>query len=124
MDRHQGVSTCRGTHEIGTEPWLELVQPPPQCEESRVDRGIGSIVAKESGLDEVSCRCGFGALGQEEHDGGLLLRQPNLLVVELDTAPGGIELDASKAVAAGTAGATLHKPGRQVGVDMRHRHVA
>src|SRR5487761_700086 len=103
-DRHEVVATRGGAHELLSQAGLEVVQPPPQGQQRRVDGGVGGVAAKEAGLDQIA-RCGrLGALREEEHQRCLLLRQVHLSMAELDRAAGRVELQAPEAIAPRPAG--------------------
>src|SRR5580704_15790279 len=107
LDRHQVVTAGRGAHELLPEAWLELVQSPPQSQQSRVDCGVGRVAAKEAGFDQVARGGRFRALRQVEHQGRLLLRQMHLAAAELDRAAGRVELQAPEAIAPRPAGSAF-----------------
>src|SRR5258706_15346898 len=91
-NRHQVVATRRGSHERLSQAGLELIEPPPQRQERRMDCGERRSGAKEPGFDQVARGGGLRALGEVHHQRGLLLSQLDLSRAGLDGAAGGGEL--------------------------------
>src|SRR4029077_4192145 len=118
------VTASRGVHERCAQAGLELVQTPAQGQKRGVHRGVGRVVTEEPGLNQVACGRGFRALGQEKHECRLLLRETDLALVHAHHALRRVELQAPEAVGARPPGATLDQARREIGVDVRHRHVA
>ena len=124
MNGDQAVPAGRGTNEGRPQPWLELVEAAPQGEERGVHRRVGRVVAEEAGMDQVAGGRRFRALGEEQDQRGLLLGKADVTLAHLYGAAGGIELEAPEAIAPGPPGAPLDQARGEVGVDVRHRHVA
>ena len=82
------------------------------------------VRAEKSGLDQIARCRRLGPLRQVEDEGGLLRGEADGLLARAQRAPRRIELEAAKAIAARPSGAALDEPRREVGVDVRHRHVA
>src|SRR6202165_4382550 len=87
-------------------------------------RGVGGITPEQSRLDQVTGRRRLGALRQVQHQCRLLWGETYLGVAELDHAPSGVELQASKSIAARAPGAPLDQACGEVRVDVGHRDIA
>src|SRR5207245_9469023 len=124
MHRDQAVATRRRVHERRAEPRLQLVEAAPQRQQRRMHGRVRGAVAEEAGLDEVAGRRGLGALGEEQHECRLLLSEANVALAELYRASRGIELESPESIRPWSPGASLDEPRREVGVDVRHGHVA